>query len=306
MQARLFLPAVLTLLSPALSPAQDAPAPPAAAAVVSPEEAAVRETIAAYTAAYNKGDSAALAALFSEDAEWIDTDGAATTGRPAIEALLKNVFASSKGRTIDIALESVRRIAPDVVSLRAAATITDADGTTASGNYTAVQVKKDANWQIFQFTEVDSDDAPATPSLLSTLDNLTGSWKTEGDGPANLSTLEWSASGKFITRTFSIAGTDNSEASEGTEVIGWDAEQGHIRSWVFESDGSFSERTWTPDGNRWLILSRTVLPDGSVGAEEITLTIADKDKLTWAAANRSIGDQTLPNLDPITIKRVSK
>ena len=305
MQARLFLPALLTLLSPALSPAQDAPAP-AAAAAVSPEEAAVRETIAAYTAAYNKGDSAALAALFSDDAEWIDTDGAATTGRPAIEALLKNVFDSSKGRTIDIALESVRRIAPDVVSLRAAATITDADGTTASGNYTAVQVKKDAKWQIFQFTEVDSDDAPATPSLLSTLDNLIGSWKTEGDGPANQSSLEWSASGKFITRTFSIAGTADSEASEGTEIIGWDAEQAHIRSWVFESDGSFSERTWTPDGNRWLILSRTVLPDGTVGGEEITLTIADKDKLTWAAANRSIGDQTLPNLDPITIKRVTK
>jgi len=304
MQARLLFPAVLTLLSPALSPAQDAPAP--AAATVSAEETAVRETIAAYTAAYNKGDSAALAALFSEDAEWIDADGAATTGRPAIAALLGNVFASSKGRTIAIALESVRRIAPDVVSLRAAATITDADGTTASGNYTAVQVKKDAQWQIFQFTEVDSDDAPATTSLLSTLDNLTGSWKTEGDGPANLSTIEWSASGKFITRTFSAAGTDGAEASEGTEVIGWDAEHGHIRSWVFESDGSFSDRTWTPDGNRWLILSRTVLPDGTVGSEEITLTIADKDKLTWAAANRSIGDQTLPNLDPITIKRVNK
>jgi uncharacterized protein (TIGR02246 family) len=305
MHARIFLPAVLTLLAPAISVAQDAPAP-AAAAAVSPEEAAATDTIAAYTAAYNKGDSAALAALFSEDAEWIDADGTATSGRAAIAALLKGLFASSQGRSLAVSLESARRIAPDVLSLRAAATITDADGSTATANYTAVQVKKDGKWEIFQFTEVDSDDAPATPSLLGTLDSLTGSWKAEGDGPANQSTLEWSASGKFITRTFSIAGTDDSEAREGTEIIGWDAEQGHIRSWVFESDGSFSERTWTPDGNRWLILSRTVLPDGTAGSEEITLTIADKDKLTWTATNRSIGDQTLPNLDPLTIKRVIK
>ena len=90
--------ASLLLLAAIPAGAQDKPAAapaPAAAAAVSAELAAARETAAAYVAAYNKADAKALAALFSEDADWVTNEGETTSGRPAIEALLGSVFASS-------------------------------------------------------------------------------------------------------------------------------------------------------------------------------------------------------------------
>jgi len=288
---------------PAVAQDKSAAAPaPAAAAAVSPELAAARETAAAYVAAYNKGDAAAVAALFAVDAEWISNEGVQTSGRAAIEALLKSVFADSKGRTIALGIEAARRITDDVFSVRGEATVSDPDGSSAVNEFTAVHVKRDGKWAITEFTELDDESAPSPATFLQDLAWFAGSWKsTEPDGMK--CTVEWSPSGSFLTRTFSIPGAEGDEAREGTEIIGWDAEQEQIRSLVFESDGSFTERTWTPDGDRWLVLSRTVLPDGEVGSEEITVSKVDDDKVSWSIASRSLGGETLPNIGPVTIVR---
>jgi uncharacterized protein (TIGR02246 family) len=253
-------------------------------------------------AAYNKGDAAAVAALFAVDAEWISNEGVQTSGRAAIEVLLKSVFADSKGRTIALGIEAARRITDDVFSVRGEATVSDPDGSSAVNEFTAVHVKRDGKWAITEFTELDDESAPSPATFLQDLAWFAGSWKsTEPDGMK--CTVEWSPSGSFLTRTFSIPGAEGDEAREGTEIIGWDAEQEQIRSWVFESDGSFTERTWTPDGDRWLVLSRTVLPDGEVGSEEITVSKVDDDKVSWSIASRSLGGETLPNIGPVTIVR---
>lgn len=297
--------ATLLLLAAIPAGAQDKPAAapaPAAAAAVSPELAAARETAAAYVAAYNKADAAAVAALFAEDAEWISNEGVQTSGRAAIEGLLKSVFADSKGRTIALEIEAARKITGDVFSVRGEATVTDPDGSSAVNEFTAVHVKRDGKWAITEFTELDDESAPTPASFFQDLAWFAGSWKsTEPDGMK--CTVEWSPSGSFLTRTFSIPGAEGDEAREGTEIIGWDAEQEQVRSWVFESDGSFTERTWTPDGDRWLVLSRTVLPDGEVGSEEITVSKVDDDKVSWSVASRSLGGETLPNIGPVTIVR---
>jgi uncharacterized protein (TIGR02246 family) len=253
-------------------------------------------------AAYNKGDAAAVAALFAVDAEWISNEGVQTSGRAAIEVLLKSVFADSKGRTIALGIEAARRITDDVFSVRGEATVSDPDGSSAVNEFTAVHVKRDGKWAITEFTELDDESAPSPATFLQDLAWFAGSWKsTEPDGMK--CTVEWSPSGSFLIRTFSIPGAEGDEAREGTEIIGWDAEQEQIRSWVFESDGSFTERTWTPDGDRWLVLSRTVLPDGEVGSEEITVSKVDDDKVSWSIASRSLGGETLPNIGPVTIVR---
>ena len=43
------------------------------------------------------------------------------------------------------------------------------------------------------------------------------------------------------------AGKDGFQLS-GTEVIGWDPTSRSIRSWVFDSDGSFGQAVWTRRG----------------------------------------------------------
>ena len=271
----------------------------ASAAAQSPAAAVV----ATCAAAYNKGDAAAMAALFTEDAEWIDGDGHVSAGRPAIQAMFAEVFKASKGRTLELATDSVRPVATDVVAVKGTAVVSDVDGSRAVNSFTAVHVRRDGQWLISQYTETGSPFADAPASQLADLGALTGKWKLEGDGPAVSNTLEWSAGGNFLTRTFSVAASDGDDGREGSEIIAWDAELGKIRSWVFESDGSFSERVWTRDGNRYLIKSRTVLTDGGVGSEEITLTIIDKDRITWSTASRSVDGEALPNIGPVTSVR---
>lgn len=138
---------------------------------------------------------------------------------------------------------------------------------------------------------------------MQDLGELVGSWKVEAEGTTIRNALEWAAGGNFLNRTFSVTTPDGDNDREGTEVIGWDAGESRIRSWVFESDGSFSERFWTQDANRFLIKSRTTLPDGGMGSEDLTLTIVDKDKATWSTASRVVDGEALPNLPAVTSVR---
>ena len=76
-----------------------------------------------------------------------------------------------------------------------------------------------------------------------------------------------------------------------------------VETWVFESDGSFSENTWTQDGRRWLIQAKVTLPDGTLASAQHTLSWKDKDKYTWTSANRERDGELLPNIGPIEIVR---
>ena len=100
-----------------------------------------------------------------------------------------------------------------------------------------------------------------------------------------------------------VCGDAGAEPHSGTEVIGFDPIAGKVRSWVFESDGSFSENLWTQDGRRWLIQARVTLPDGTQATAQHTLSWKDKDKFTWTSANRERDGELLPNIGPIEIVR---
>ena len=292
------LPVLCSCLLVASLPVVAADKAPAAAAA--PSAAAVATAVAA---AYTKGDAAAMAAHFTEDADWIDEDGNVTAGRPAIQTMLADVFKSSPGRSLELTTDSARALTDDVLAVKGTATVAEADGSRAVSSFTAVHVRRDGQWLISQYTETGAPFADSPATQLADLGALVGKWKIEGDGAAISNTLEWAVGGNFLTRTFSVAAKDGEDGREGSEIIAWDADLGKIRSWVFESDGSFSERIWTRDDNRYLIKSRTVLTDGGVGSEEITLTVVDKDRITWSIASRSVDGETLPNIGPVTSVR---
>src|SRR5262249_9690252 len=64
------------------------------------EEAAIRKAVAAYTAAYAKGDAAAVLALWTADAEFIDEDGKVFRGRDTLAPLYAKSLPSFKGYKI--------------------------------------------------------------------------------------------------------------------------------------------------------------------------------------------------------------
>lgn len=76
-------------------------------------EAAVRDAVASYVAARERGNAAALAALFTEDADQLTSSGEWRRGR---DELVRGTLASSRSNagTRTITIQTVRFASPDV------------------------------------------------------------------------------------------------------------------------------------------------------------------------------------------------
>ncbi len=80
-----------------------------------PEESAIRAAVASYTAAFNRGDAAALAALWSPEAVYTNPiTGQQVVGRAEIEKQFSAIFAEAKGAKLEAATNSVQFISPNV------------------------------------------------------------------------------------------------------------------------------------------------------------------------------------------------
>ncbi len=269
---------------------------------LTPVEAAISEKANAFIEAFNKGDAKAIAAQFAEDAEWVDDEGHVLNGRDAIEKDLTKMFSEHPGRKLDLDVESVRSLTPDVAVDKGTSTIEEPDGSTSVTSYTATRVKKDNVWLVSELTETGAPLAGNAEHHLQELSWLVGTWDDNSPNAEVHVEAKWTENHAFITRSFT-AKFEGDAALNGTEVIGWDPVNGKIRSWVFDADGGFSENYWTREGRRWLIQSTATLADGSQSTAEQTLTFISNDKHTWSSANRQVDGDLMPNIDPIEIVR---
>ena len=94
----------------------------------SADEKAIRAVDDVFISNYNKGDSKALAALFTEDAEVVEADGDRYQGRGLIEQSFTDTFAASTGVKIAFEIEAIRFLSPDVAKEEGRSLITPAKG----------------------------------------------------------------------------------------------------------------------------------------------------------------------------------
>lgn len=268
----------------------------------SPEAAAIQLALDTFAGAFNRADARTLAARFTATAEYTDENGEITRGRDAIQQELEGLFADMPGLKLSLSEQSFRLIRPEVGMARGTATLTAAEGGTSDGTFTAIFVKENGDWKIDSLQEGVPPPAPAAAEELEQLGWLTGEW-IDTDEDATIRTVgEWTKNRTFITRTFTVE-VDGQVDLEGTQVIGWDPAAGRIRSWVFDSDGGFSEAVWTRKGDRWTITSSGVLPDGSRASEVNILTRLDDNRCTWASTERDHNGELLPDVKPVTLIR---
>jgi uncharacterized protein (TIGR02246 family) len=269
----------------------------------SPEVTAITQQVTEYAKAYDAGDAKALSEFFTEDVEYTDEDGNLTKGRSDIEKLLTDTFAQNKGATIDIQINSVRALGPDVYEEDGSSTVTSPDGGQQSSKYSAIHVKKDGKLLISRLFEFPLPDA--TPAdQLSQLAWMIGTWKDKGGSPSVETTAQWARGNNFITRTFKVSQADD-VLLEGWQIIGWDPVEQQIRSWIFDSDGGYGQSFWTRDGDRWLIKETRVSAEGDESSAEQTLTYVDQDHCTFESVNRTLNGDLLPNIDKVEIERVN-
>jgi uncharacterized protein (TIGR02246 family) len=279
---------------------QDAPA------AASSDEADIRAAAEAYEKAYAAGDSKTLAAMFTEDAELTDPSGRTIEGREAIGAEFATTFAREPGGKIDVRIDSIKFITPDVALESGTAQSSSSDGRAAAPvRYTALHVKRNGTWLLQSVNEKPSSTA-ADSDPLNALAFLIGSWRAQvGAGKTYELECQWMPGNKFIQRQFSIV-EGATPINSGVQVIGFDPVLGQIVSWTFDSTGGFGHELWEREDGRWRIQASSTLPDGGSALATNFLTPGDNDSFTWQSVDRSLNGQLLPDTAVVRVKRVAK
>ncbi len=269
------------------------------------DEAAIRASVAAYVAAFNKGDAKAIAASWSPSAVYTNPmTGDEVTGRKAIEQQMVEIFKNANATKIEVDVNSIRFLSPSVAIEEGTARVLRPGEEPDVTTYSCVHVKSDGQWLVDRMTEEAEPVFRSNYQHLKELEWMIGTW-VDQDGSSKIETTsQWSKNQNFIARRFSASVEGESDLS-GVQIIGWDPVDQNIRSWVFDSDGGFGGSTWKKKGNSWIISSAATLSDGRKASAVKTLTLVDEDTITWQASGRSLDGELLPNIDPIQLTRNS-
>jgi uncharacterized protein (TIGR02246 family) len=112
-------------------------------------EAAINEGAVAWQTAWDSGDAAALAAMYSADAIVLAPGAEAAEGREAIQAGLQAFMEESGGSTIEITPGEIIPVGDDHAIEVGSFVETAADGSHKDhGKYVAVWAKVDGSWKI--------------------------------------------------------------------------------------------------------------------------------------------------------------
>lgn len=265
---------------------------------------ALRQTAAAFTAAFNKADAKAVAALWTADGELIDDTGRRLTGRSEIEKAYAELFANSAGAKIQIIVDSLRLLSPDAAIEDGRAILEPAPaGPPSITKYTVVHVKHDGQWLMSTARETRVE-TPSGYSKVADLEWLIGTWTAEEHGSKTESVCRWVANKSFVERTFTTTHADHSTAS-GVQLIGFNPELDHIQSWAFTSDGGHAVGVWTPRDNGWAAEMRGVTGDGTITTAVNHLTKLDDNAYVWQSVQRTLGGNPVADTGQVVLKRSS-
>jgi uncharacterized protein (TIGR02246 family) len=272
------------------------------------DEKAIRDAGLAFAKAYQDGDTPAVVKCFTVDAEYVDEIGSVFDGREAIEASLVECFARHPKCKLEMDVESIRFISPNVAIEDGSTQMTGIDtATSVDSRYSTLHVKTDGKWLIASVRNHAPRDRREHQANLQQLDWLIGDWVDENDDAIVHFACEAADQGNFLVRTFSIhvAGLD---AMTGTQRIGWDPLTGKLRTWIFDSEGAFGDGFWSRRVNEdgaesWLLKTTGVTADGQTASSTSIYTAVNDHTMTWQSVDHEIGGEQLPDSEIMTIVR---
>ena len=268
----------------------------------SADEKAIRAVDEEFVRDYNKGDSKALAALFTEDAEVIEADGDRYQGRELIEQGFADTFAADKGAKIAFEVEAIRFLNPDAAKEEGRSLVTPAKEAPVSRLYTVLYVKRDGRWLISSVRE-EADPLVRPHDRLKDLEWMVGEWVDEESDSVARFDCRWSEDGNFLIRSFTLK-REGKAVMTGTQRIGWDPLARQFRSWEFDSEGGFGEGRWSRDGDRWVVKHTAVRPEGTTASATNVMTRVRPDMVRWVSTDRVIGGESVPDDDAYVLVRV--
>jgi uncharacterized protein (TIGR02246 family) len=267
--------------------------------------AAIRSGSEVFVKAFNQADAKAIAALWTEDGEYIDEMGERFVGRDAIEKVYANFFAANAQAKIEIKIDSLRMLSSDTAIENGRAAVVPASGiATGFSQYTVIHVKQGDTWKMASVRDA-AVETPASVSSAADLDWLIGTWQAEEHGVVTVSVCSWVAEGRFIQRTYTATNVDGTTSS-GIQLVGWNPAEGHVQSWSFSPDGGLAVGIWFPQQDGWVAQMRGISGDGLPTSSVNHLRKLDDQAHVWQSINRSVGGMTLVDTHEVVWKRQPK
>ncbi len=268
----------------------------------SEDEKAIRAVDEAFVRDYNKGDSKALAALFTEDAEVVEADGTRYQGRGLVEQGFADTFAASNGARIAFEIEAIRFLSPDAAKEEGRSVVTPSEGVPVSRFYSVLYVERDGRWLIASVRE-EPDPLVRPHDRLKDLEWMIGEWVDEGPDSVVRVDCRWSEDGSFLIRSFTVKRRGRPVMTV-TQRIGWDPLARQVRSWEFDSEGGFGEGKWHRDGKRWVVKQTGVRPEGTTASATNITSRERPDLVRWVSTERVVGDASIPDDEAYVLVRV--
>lgn len=136
-------------------------------------ESAIQDILKQLEDAWNSYDSVSFAALFVEDANFIQIFGGQLDGRTAIEASHRVIFNTIyRGSHASFTLRSVRFLRPDIAIVFARAHVQFKEGSETreiETRPTLIVVKEEAKWQIVAFQNTKISEVPTAAEAAARL-----------------------------------------------------------------------------------------------------------------------------------------
>jgi uncharacterized protein (TIGR02246 family) len=292
----------------AIAAAAEAEANTATAAAAAAEDPnGVEFALKRYIVTFNSHDAAKLAALWTENAVYVDkATGLRTEGRAALTADFTKLFAASPGVVLSGDVEGIREIGADAAMVDGVSRTMTPDSEPSVSAFTAVFVKRDGKWLIDSVHETTLP-TPETPrQALEPLAWMVGHWQDAGGGDLVVTNVRWAPGDAFLIRSYTAHREGEELPFAGTQVIGWDPRSKQIRSWTFSSDGSFGDGAWSKNGNEWLVRTTQTLPDGSAASATQVITMVDADTATVQTVGKEVNGAPEPASEPVTMVRAAE
>ncbi len=271
-------------------------------AKTSPGEKAIRQADEAFVSDYNKADTKALVARFTEDAEVVEENGTRYRGQGLIEQRLAETFTASPGVKLQVQTEAIQFLSPDVVKAEGRTLVTPVKGAPVSRRHTALLVQRDGHWLISSIRE-ESDPLVAPHDRLKELEWMLGEWVDEGPDSHVRVACRWSEDGNFLIRTFTVK-VQGKPVLTIHQRVGWDPLAKQFHSWEFDSEGGYGEGKWIRDGERWVIKHSGVRPEGVTASATHIVWQERTDLVRWEAVDRVIGGEVVPQERTYAMVRV--
>ncbi|MCO8122670.1 nuclear transport factor 2 family protein [Stieleria sp. TO1_6] len=255
----------------------------------------------AFVKAFNEGNAASIAQMWTQQGEYVDSAGNRFVGPKEIEAAYADFFGESSNATLQLKIDSLTALSDTAAIERGTSLVEVPPAATITGRYEAIHVKVDGKWKMASVRDVVVQTNLATQNLAD-LEFLVGHWVAEEHGNKIESVCSWVGDHRFVKRDYTTTNFDGTQSS-GVQLIGWNPQGGSIQSWTFSPDGGHAIGIWTPTPDGWAAEMEGMTGSGAPTTSVNLLHRLDDNAYVWQSVNRTIDGVALDDTNEVVIKR---